>query len=53
MRTSVGLAVSVVAVVGVVVVGLVRNKGPLHSPDIARVTSASSPAPRLAAAQPG
>jgi beta-lactamase class A len=52
MRTSVGLAVTVVAVVGVVVAGLVRNKGPLHSPDIARVTSASSPAPRLAAAQP-
>jgi beta-lactamase class A len=53
MRTSVGLAVTVVAVIGVVVVGLVRNKGPLHSPDIARVTSASSPAPGLVTAPPG
>jgi beta-lactamase class A len=52
MRTSIGVAVTVVAVVGAIVVGLVRNKGPLHSPDIAGVTSASSPAPRLTAAQP-
>lgn len=52
MRTSVGVAVTVVAIVGAVVVGLVRNKGPLHSPAIAGITGASSPAPRLAAAQP-
>ena len=44
MRTSVGVAVTVVAVVGAVMVGLVRNKGRLHSADIAGVTSASGPA---------
>jgi len=44
MKTSVGVAVTVIAVVGAVVVGLVRNKGRLHSADIAGVTSASGPA---------
>jgi len=46
MRTSVGVAVTVIAVVGAVVVGLVRNKGRLHSADIAGVTSASASSTR-------
>ena len=54
MRTSVGGAVTVVAVVvvGTVVVGLVRNKGRVQSPDVASVATISSPGPRSAAAQP-
>jgi beta-lactamase class A len=53
MRTSVGGAVTVVAVVvvGTVVVGLVRNKGRVQNPDVASVATVSSRAPQLAAAQ--
>lgn len=54
MRTSVGIAVTVVAVVvvGAVVASLVRSKGPMQNSHVAGVTSVSSPASGLAAAQP-
>lgn len=54
MRSSVVGAVTVVAVVAIsaVVASLVRSKGPVQSSHVAGVTSVSSPARALAAAQP-